>query len=117
MSRLPEHLQPHFHEPRHVGPPEGGYDLRGEARHPVCGDHLVVYLAVRDGLVAEAGFKAMGCPASMAIAAAATELLHGLPADGLSAALGARYTDLHGDLPAAHGHALRLVERAVDAAV
>ncbi len=116
MARLPPPLDDHFHRPRHVGAPAGGFDLRGEARHPVCGDHLVLFLSVREGFVVEAGFKAMGCPASMAVASAATELLAGMPSEGLSGAIAARYVATHGELPSVHGHALKLVERALVAA-
>lgn len=113
MPRLPEHLRPHFDEPARVGPP-AGHDRRGEARNAACGDHLVVYLDTRDGRVADAGFKAMGCPAFMAIAAATTDLLPGLAADATlpSAAVDA-YRARHGAPAPVHRHALALVETAL----
>ena len=111
MPRLPEHLQEHFDAPRRVGPPSGGHGLRGESRNPACGDHLVLFLDVQDGVVREAGFKAMGCPAFMAIAAAATDLLPGLPADGdLPTRVSAAYRARYGEPARMHRHALALVE-------
>ena len=90
MARLPDALAAHFHADRHVGPPPDRHPDarlgRGEARHPACGDHVVVWLALREGRVDAAGFKAAAFTAAC-----------GAPAP-------------------AHRHALALVLRAVDAA-
>ncbi len=111
MPRLPDYLQVHFDAPGRVGPPATGFDRRGEARNPACGDHLVLFVHTDDGFVREAGFKAMGCPAFMAIAAAATELLPGLAADAALPDRAARaYRERYGELAPMHRHALALVE-------
>ena len=121
MARLPDALAAHFHADRHVGPPPDRHPDarlgRGEARHPACGDHVVVWLALREGRVDAAGFKAVGCPAALATAAAVCGVAAGLPADAdLDAALTAAFTAACGAPAPAHRHALALVLRAVDAA-
>ncbi len=117
MSRLPAHLHEHFHSDLHAGPPEGGHDRRGEARHPACGDILVIYLATEEGHVRAAGFKAQGCPAAMGTAAAACAVLAGLPVDGdLPETLRACFVDTYGEPAPAHRHALGLVVTALGAA-
>jgi NifU-like protein involved in Fe-S cluster formation len=117
MRDFPESLRRHFEAPGRVGEPEGGADRVAEARNAACGDHLVLYLRLRAGAVAAAGFRAQGCPATMATAAAACEALEGLPADAaLPQALRARFVEDHGAPPPAHRHALALVMQALAAA-
>jgi NifU-like protein involved in Fe-S cluster formation len=104
---------------RRVGPPPGGPSRRGEARNAACGDVVVLWLAVEGepAVVRAAGFKAQGCPAAMAAAAGACEVLPGLRADGgLAQALRTRFVDRFGEPRAAHGHALALVVEAAEAA-
>lgn len=123
VERFPDHLREHFQAPRHVGEPPGGADLRGEARNPACGDHLVVFLKLAPvaGGRAEgpcrieaAGFLAQGCPAAMATGSAACEVLIGLTADAsLPQAIESRFEATFGPPRAAHRHALALVTEAV----
>jgi NifU-like protein involved in Fe-S cluster formation len=119
MRDFPEHLRRHFEEPRGVGEPARGTDLRGEARNPACGDHLVLYLALERGAdgatrIAAAGFRAQGCPAAMATGSAACELLAGLPLDeGAPAALAERFERTYGAPRPAHRHALALCTEAL----
>jgi len=111
---LPPELRAVFDASRHVGAPAGA-QRRGEARNEACGDVVVIWLRVGAGdagaqLVEAAGFKAQGCPAAMAAAAGACEVLEGLRADErlgerLSEAFCARF----GAPRAAHRHALALV--------
>jgi NifU-like protein involved in Fe-S cluster formation len=118
MRDFPEALRAHFDAPHHVGEPPGGADLRGEARNPACGDHLVIYLACADGRVTAAGFRAQGCPAAMATASAACSVLEGQPADpALSDALEPLFTERFGEPRAAHRHALALCVAALQGAL
>jgi NifU-like protein involved in Fe-S cluster formation len=65
-------------------------------------------------VVVAAGFQAQGCPAAMASASAACELLPGLPADEhLPEALAARFEAAFGPSRPAHRHALALVREAL----
>ena len=117
---LPPTLRAAFEAARHVGPPAGA-DRRGEARNEACGDVVVIWLATAEEgearVVCAAGFKAQGCPAAMATAAAACELLPGLRADEALADELARRFEAHFGAPKpAHRHALALVEQALRSA-
>jgi len=123
MERLPDHLRGHFDAPRHVGEPEGGAHLRGEARNAACADHVVLYLRLgvptpgSISTVEAAGFRARGCPVAMATASAACEVLPGLTADAaLPEALAARFEQRFGAPRPMHRHALSLVVEALRAA-
>ncbi len=48
-----------------------------EGYNPLCGDKVTVYLAVRDGVVADAAFQGSGCAISTASASMMTESLKG----------------------------------------
>ncbi|HEX5011424.1 MAG TPA: iron-sulfur cluster assembly scaffold protein [Planctomycetota bacterium] len=115
---LPASLLAVFDASRHVGAPPGA-QRRGEARNEACGDVVVIWLRVGAGeagaqVVEAAGFKAQGCPAAMAAAAGACELLEGLRADaGLGESLGASFRARFGEPRAVHRHALALVCEAV----
>ena len=108
---LPASLRAVFDASRHVGAPAGA-QRRGEARNEACGDVVVIWLKVGAGdapRIEAAGFKAQGCPAALAAAAGACEVLAGLPADaGLGEALRAAFTARFGEPRAAHRHALAL---------
>jgi nitrogen fixation NifU-like protein len=111
---LPPPLREHFEAPQHVGEPPGA-QRRGEARNEACGDVVVVWLrlAGAETLIEAAGFKAQGCPASLAVASAACELLPGLAADGsLQERLAGRFEARFGRPRPAHRHALALVAEA-----
>lgn len=117
---LPLALRRAFESARHVGPPAGA-DRRGEARNEACGDVVVIWLAtVEDGearQVRAAGFKAQGCPAAMATAAAACDVLPGLRVDAsLPEELARRFEAFFGAPKAAHRHALALVAEALRSA-
>ncbi len=119
VDALPPPLRDHFDRPRHVGEPPGA-QRRGEARNEACGDVVVVWLRVGGSppVVEAAGFKAQGCPASLAHASSACELLAGLPADGsLPRRLGEAHAAAFGPPRPAHRHALALVVEAVRRAV
>ena len=124
MSRLPDSLRAHLLEPCNPGEP-ARVDRRGEARNPVCRDHVVLFVQLDAPADSErapgaaprieaAGFRATGCPAAMAYASAATEWLGGRTLDaGTAAALRDALLERFGDPGAARRHALTMVERCV----
>lgn len=103
---------------------EGAGDLdgpgvgSGAAEHPVCGDQLEVHVRLQDGVIDQLRWRARGCPASMAVCAAAPAALCGQPPASAANALRQRLAQL-GDLQAHEGHAERLflvaLQRAVEA--
>jgi NifU-like protein involved in Fe-S cluster formation len=114
---FPEHLREHVQNPRRAGEP-AVWQHRGEARNPACGDHVVVFLEVREGRVIGSGFLARGCPAAMGLASAAGTLLEGLAADAtLPGAARERYEAAWGKPRPAHRHALSLYSDALAAAL
>lgn len=116
VSRLPEALETHFHDPRGAGPLPGATG-EGRASNPACGDLLEVRVEVRGERVAAARFLARSCSAVIASASVACEALEGmevaearrLDVAGLVGGLGV--------LPATRAHGPRVVQRALDEAL
>ncbi|MHC5063567.1 MAG: iron-sulfur cluster assembly scaffold protein [Planctomycetota bacterium] len=52
---------------------------RGRAEHPVCGDVLELSWREDSGAITELAWRAKGCPATLAAAAAAHAILPGKP--------------------------------------
>lgn len=65
----------HFMNPRNVGEIEDA-DGIGEAGNP-HGDHMKIFLKIRDDRVEDAKFKTFGCAAAIASSSMATELIKG----------------------------------------
>ena len=66
----------HFQNPRNVGqlaPPA----LQVEVSNPACGDILVLYALLEEGVFGEVRYQVRGCTASIATGSALTELLLG----------------------------------------
>ena len=84
----------------------------GAATHAVCGDEVEVFVRVRDGAVVDFAWRARGCPACVAVAAAARDALIGVPLPQLAASLARRVQELGGLAPAER-HALALVSDAI----
>ncbi len=89
--------------------------LRGRAGHPVCGDELELTVRLENGCIAELRWRAVGCPAAMAVAALAPSALCGAPLDAAKARL-AQALAAHGGLAAHELHAERLLLQALAAA-
>lgn len=53
-----------------VGELTGENVLRGRAEHPICGDVLELTWKESDGVITELAWRAKGCPATLAVAAA-----------------------------------------------
>lgn len=52
-------------------------DRRAEGFNPLCGDHVTVYLRLRDGLIEDISFQGSGCAISKASASMMTAELKG----------------------------------------
>ncbi|MBI3974733.1 MAG: iron-sulfur cluster assembly scaffold protein [Chloroflexi bacterium] len=66
----------HFQRPRNLGDLESP-DAVAEVENPACGDRTRLSVRLRDGRIAEARFRAEGCPAAIAASSMTTELLLG----------------------------------------
>lgn len=69
-----------------------------EGHNPLCGDQLVVYARVEDGIIQEASFVGHGCAISKASASLMTEAVKGKPV----AEAEALFRDMHVMLTEAH---------------
>ena len=105
-------LLQYFNEPKCVGllPAPA---LRIEAMNPICGDIVQLSARFDDGVIAEAGFLAKGCTASMAAGAALAEWAVGKSRAQLSALTAGDVEALLDGLPNESKHAAQL---AADAA-
>lgn len=88
----------------------------GGAEHPVCGDRVTLFVRTGAGAIADVRWRAAGCPAAMALAALAADVLPGVrlaaAADTLRTGLAAR-----GGLARHERHAEAMVLRALAAAI
>lgn len=87
----------------------------GSAEHPVCGDRLEVHVRLQGDRIAELGWLAQACPATVAVAATATQALRDTPIASAAARLRGALAEL-GDLQPAERHAEALFLRALQRA-
>jgi nitrogen fixation NifU-like protein len=69
----------HNRRPRNFRVIEGGQ--RQEGYNPLCGDRVVVYMTIADGVVRDVSFEGVGCAIAKASASLMTEALRGLSVD------------------------------------
>jgi NifU-like protein involved in Fe-S cluster formation len=101
----------HLARPRSPGRLEGATH-RGRAEEHACGDVLSLDLRVEGGRIAEARFRAEGCPGVLAVGSALASVLPGRAATA-SAATAAEVDATLGGVPVAKRHALRLAVAAL----
>jgi nitrogen fixation protein NifU and related proteins len=70
-----EMILDHNRRPRNFRVLEGGRTAEGF--NPLCGDHLIVYLKVDGGVIADVSFQGSGCAISKASASLMTESVKG----------------------------------------
>ncbi|MFQ5805074.1 MAG: Fe-S cluster assembly sulfur transfer protein SufU [Phycisphaerae bacterium] len=66
----------HYKRPRNHGPLADA-DQRAEGDNPICGDHVTVFVVVKDNIVQEITFQGSGCAISTASASIMTETVKG----------------------------------------
>ena len=90
--------------------------VSGSAEHPICGDRVQLSVQMAPGLVRAVRWRASGCPASMAIAALAAEVLLDVAVLDLDATL-RQAIGKHGGLARHEHHAESMVLRALHEAI
>lgn len=70
----------HFQNPKNMGELEDA-DAVSEVGNPVCGDVMHIYIKVKDDVIAEIGWKTMGCAAAIATSSMISELAKGKTLD------------------------------------
>ena len=66
----------HYRTPRNCRALAGA-NHKAEGYNPLCGDKVVVYLKIDDGVIRDASFEGVGCAISTAAASLMTEALKG----------------------------------------
>lgn len=84
----------------------------GRAEHPICGDVMEITVRFDGDLIADLAWRADGCPATLAVAAAAREALCGVTLVDAEPRLRSRLQAL-GGLGAHEQHAERMLLRAL----
>ncbi len=106
-----------FKNPKNVGIVKGANGV-GKVESSVCGDIIKVYIKVsEDGIIEEAKFKAFGCPASIAAASVAAELIIGKTLEEANMETSARIVEVLGGLPEEKAYCPALAEEAIKAAL
>ena len=82
----------HNRSPRNFGTVEGATHS-GIGHNPLCGDQLMLYVKVEQGVIREIGFQGKGCAISKASASLMTEAVKGRTTEEAEA-LFARFHDL-----------------------
>ena len=109
-------LLDHFEHPRNAGTIAGA-DADVRLENPACGDVLRLTLKLCDGRIAEIGFLAKGCVASMACASALTEMVRGRTVKEARAVGREDLIRAVGGLPPASTHASHLALDALASAL
>jgi nitrogen fixation protein NifU and related proteins len=65
----------HYKRPRNFRALDGG--RRAEGDNPLCGDHVVVYVRVDEGIITDATFQGFGCAIVQASASLMTDCVKG----------------------------------------
>ena len=88
----------HYMRPRNRGelPEETSYTAEGE--NPLCGDHVKMYLDVRDGEVKEVRFQGGGCSVSVASTSMLTEVLTGRSIEDANRLINLFVGYMHGEI-------------------
>jgi nitrogen fixation NifU-like protein len=106
----------HFLNPRNVGEMVDA-DGVAEVRGPGCGDILKISLRIRDGGIAEARFKALGCGAAIASSSMATLMIQGHSIDDALKLSNEEVVASLGGLPPEKFQCSVLAEQAIKAAL
>jgi len=106
----------HFTHPRNMGEMENA-DGVGEARNPVCGDTMRLFIKVEADRIVEAKFLTFGCAGAIAASSMTTEMIRGLTLEETLRITRQAVSAALGDLPPTKVHCSALAEAAIKAAV
>jgi nitrogen fixation NifU-like protein len=106
----------HFSNPRHAGVLEHP-DAVGVQSNPVCGDTMRLMLRIADGVVADARWQTVGCPAAIATSSIATELIIGRPIAEVEGLTKEQIVEAAGGLPPSKLHCSVLAQDALRRAI
>ena len=78
----------HYRSPRHRGQLGTPPAVKAEGFNPLCGDEVVVYLAVDDGVVTDVAIDGQGCSISQSSASMMSAAIKGRSVDEVRALVG-----------------------------
>jgi len=116
MEGYSEKVMEHFRNPRNVGEianPDG----IGKVGNPICGDVMVLYIKVKDGIIVDAKFKTFGCGAAIATSSMVTEIVKGKSVKEALDISNRAVAEALGGLPPIKMHCSVLAEQALKAAI
>lgn len=106
----------HFRNPRNVGRIEDA-DGIGKVGNPMCGDVMVIYIKVKDGIIADCKFETFGCAAAIATSSMVTELVKGKTIEEALKITNKTVAEALGGLPPIKYHCSLLAEEGIKAAI
>jgi nitrogen fixation NifU-like protein len=106
----------HFTHPRNMGEMENA-DGVGEAKNPVCGDTLRLFIKVETGRIIDATFLAFGCAGAIAASSITTEMIRGKGIEEVLKITRQAVSEALGGLSPTKVHCSALAEAAIKAAV
>ncbi len=89
----------------------------GEARNPVCGDTMRLFIRVESNRIVDVAFLTFGCGAAIASSSLATEMIKGKTIEEALEISDENIVHALGGLPASKIHCSILAETAIRAAV
>ena len=111
-----EKVMDHFANPRNVGEIEDASGV-GEVGNPKCGDIMLMYIKVNDGVITDVKFKTFGCGTAIATSSMATELIKGKSIEEALKLTNKAVMEALDGLPPVKVHCSVLAEQAIKAAV
>ena len=106
----------HARNPRNVGSIEDA-NVVVQVGDPDCGDTLLLFLKIADGLIADVSFLIKGCGAAIATASMGSELVKGKTLNEALMITDETVTAALGGLPGEKEHCSNLIASAVHAAI
>ncbi|HNX96772.1 MAG TPA: iron-sulfur cluster assembly scaffold protein [Candidatus Aminicenantes bacterium] len=108
----------HFMNPRNVGElTEAETDGFGLVGDPACGDHMKLWIAVRDRRIFRIAFKSFGCPGAIATSSMLTALAENRTIDEARLITDDNVIEALGGIPEKKRHCSLLGVKALQAAI
>ncbi len=116
MLNYTEKVIEHFRNPCNVGRIEDA-DGIGKVGNPMCGDVMVIYIKVKDGIIEDCKFETFGCAAAIATSSMVTELVKGKTIEEALKITNKTVAEALGGLPPIKYHCSLLAEEGLKAAI
>ncbi|MCL2001825.1 iron-sulfur cluster assembly scaffold protein [Candidatus Saccharibacteria bacterium] len=115
-----DQVKEHFLEPRNFlmgDESKFAFNAKGTVGNKVCGDEMIMYLQIKDGVIQDVRWKTYGCASAIASTSALSELIKGKKLDDALKITATEIADHLGGLPKRKFHCSVLGSEALAAAV